>query len=134
MCSVKEYVAIEDFCGNGIGGFFTIKKGDKCTATEKVIFYKKIPICLISSQIAFDFFSRNDDGEGVYRGEIIKQIKSNLSERNQKYQIRWNRIWREKWVRVYKKERPNNFWVWNFDFYNAEIDSLIRILRLIEEV
>lgn len=89
-------------------------------------------ICYPTSQDAFDYFSQNDDGRGRERGELVGAILSKLQKRNNGYQSRWGRVWEDPLCRKYKRPEHEDFWIWNYDFYNAPVEDLRYILKLVE--
>ena len=95
------------------------------------LIYEKTPLCKDSSQIAYDYFSRNDDGNGLERGKLVQSIISTLSERDPDYQNRWDKIWDDESLRKFKRVEFADDWIWNFEFYNAEIEDLRYIADLV---
>ena len=87
------------------------------------------------SQNAYDYFARNDDGKGLERGKLTAEIIKLLNNRNDgKYQDRWDRIWGDLSLLKYKRPEHDDYWLWNFDFFNASIEELNRIKSMILEV
>ena len=89
-------------------------------------------LCSITSQNAYDFFSRNDDGHGLERGKLVHDIRSTLERRDAKYQSRWDRLWADEGANKLRRTEHDDYWLWSFAFYNADVNELRRISRLLE--
>lgn len=89
------------------------------------------PLCGITSQNAYDFFSQNDDGMGLERGDLVGRILSKLQKRDAGYQARWNKVWGDSRCQKYKRPEHEDHWIWNFDFYNGPVEDLRYIAALI---
>lgn len=89
-------------------------------------------LCSITSQNAFDYFSRNDDGNGLKRGNLVREIKSQLEKRDGKYQDRWDVVWSDSVANRLRKKDSPDFWIWSTEFYNADIFELQHIENLIK--
>ena len=89
-------------------------------------------LCSITSQNAYDFFSRNDDGMGLERGKLVQDIRSTLERRDAKYQSRWDRLWADEGANKLRRTDHEDYWIWSFAFYNADVNELRRISRLLE--
>lgn len=89
-------------------------------------------LCSITSQNAYDFFSRNDDGHGLERGKLVQDIRSTLERRDAKYQSRWDRLWADEGANKLRRTEHEDYWLWSFAFYNADVNELRRICQLLE--
>ena len=89
-------------------------------------------LCSITSQNAYDFFSRNDDGHGLERGKLVHDIRSTLERRDAKYQARWDRLWADEGANKLRRTDHEDYWLWSYAFYNAGVNELRRIRRLLE--
>ncbi len=126
-----RYITTNRFKKKSISGDVNIPYGTELMEKDKILYLEEKPICSIYSQNAYDYFSINDDNNGLERGKLIKQIINKLSKKDKNYQKRWDKIWDDKICQKYKKDIESNYWLWNFYFYNAEIESLRYILNLI---
>ena len=88
-------------------------------------------LCSITSQNAYDFFSRNDDGHGLERGKLVHDIRRTLERRDAKHQARWDKLWADEVANRLRRKDSPDFWIWSFDFYNADIPDLKHIANLI---
>lgn len=91
-------------------------------------------LCSVTSQNAFDFFSRNDDGRGLERGKLVEEITSRLEKRDARHQARWDFLWADAVANRLRRQDHADFWVWGQAFYQADIRDLEHILKLIKEV
>ena len=89
-------------------------------------------LCSITSQNAYDFFSRNDDGFGKERGKLVHDIMCTLERRDAKYQSRWDRLWADEGANKLRRTEHEDYWLWSFAFYNADVNELRRICQLLE--
>ena len=89
-------------------------------------------LCSITSQNAYDFFSRNDDGHGLERGKLVEEITSRMEKRDAKHQARWDKLWADAGANRLRRADHKDFWVWNHNFYNADVNELRRIRLLLE--
>ena len=88
-------------------------------------------LCSVTSQNAYDFFSRNDDGSGLERGKLVEEITSRMEKRDAKHQARWDALWADEVANRLRRKDSPDFWIWSFDFYNADISDLRHIANLI---
>lgn len=98
---------------------------------EGVLYFEGNPLCVSSSQNAYDYFSRNDDGFGLERGKLTADIIKTLSKRDAKHQERWDKVWEDETCQQYKRVEHQDYWLWNHGFYNASIEHLRYIAGLI---
>ena len=91
-------------------------------------------LCSVTSQNAFDFFSRNDDGRGMERGKLVEEITSRLEKRDARPQARGDSLWADAVANRLRRQDHADFWVWGQAFYQADIQDLEHILKLIKEV
>ena len=69
-----EYIAHRRFQRRALGGEVNIRRGDSLQEINGILFFNNIPICLASCQAAKEHFSRNDDGQGLQRGDLTYEI------------------------------------------------------------
>lgn len=75
-----EYITHHDFSGNSISGEVSIKRGETLIFMGITLYYKERPVCVARSYNGTTHFSRNDDGNGLERGDITYAIA--YGERN----------------------------------------------------
>ena len=88
-------------------------------------------LCSITSQNAYDYFSRDDDGLGEERGKLVQDIRRTLERRDAKHQARWDALWADAVANRLRRKDSQDFWIWSFDFYNADIPDLKHLANLI---
>lgn len=119
----------------GCGENVNIPYGTALTVQGGFLVWKNKLMCADTSQIAYDYFSHNDDGRGKERGELVSAILLRLEKNPNKpdpaYQERWNRIWEDPFCQRFKRPEHEDHWIWNYDFYNAQVEDLQYIFRLI---
>lgn len=129
------YVVNKRFKGKCICGDVNLPYGTKCNVLNGCIVYNGKMICYVTSQNAYDYFSRDDDGKGLERGNLIHTITKLLEKQDKKYQDRWDEIWNdEEKLGKFRRKEHKDHWIWNFDFYNAEIKDLNYILNKIKSI
>ena len=89
------------------------------------------PICFTTSENAHQYFARNDDGQGVERGKLMQSIQRKLAKRDGAYQGRWDKVWEDKICAKYRRKEYDDFWLWNHEFFNAGIEDLKYIAKLV---
>lgn len=119
----------------GCGENVNIPYGTALTTQGGFLVWKNKLMCADTSQIAYDYFSQNDDGRGKERGELVSAILLRLEKNPNKpdpaHQERWNRIWEDPFCQRFKRPEHEDHWIWNYEFYNAQVEDLQYIFRLI---
>lgn len=95
------------------------------------LIYQGKHLCAVTSQNAHDYFSLDDDGRGLERGGLVDAIKTRLAKRDGSYQARWDKVWGAPVCQRYRRADHDDFWLWNHDFYNAPVEDLQSIARLV---
>lgn len=88
-------------------------------------------LCAVTSKNAHDYFARDDDGNGAERGKLIDRIMKKLGPRENKQEKRWSLIWNDPICEKYRRKDHEDFWCWNHAFYEAQIEDLRYIAKLI---
>lgn len=127
-----EYVCFRRFKGNAICGEVNIPKASLLYIDNDYLIYNADVICTNSSQNCYEYFSRNDDGNGIKRGELTQKIIKKLAKRDSKYQERWDKIWSDMSLLKFKRKEFDDYWLWNHEFYNASINDLEYIYNKIK--
>lgn len=126
-----KYIVYKRFKDKALCGEINIPALTECEERNGVIFLKNKPLCFITSENAHSHFAINDDGKGLERGNLIQTILATLKCKDENYQNRWDRIWEDEVSQRYKRIEHPNHWLWNHDFFCANIDDLKHILNLI---
>ena len=115
-----------------------IPYGSILIAQDGFLLWEGEPLCVETSENAHAFFSRNDDGQGQHRGELVTVIlavlenRPGMSEkRRAKRQSRWDKVWADSLCQRYKRTEHEDFWLWSHEFYDAPVEDLRYIARLI---
>lgn len=127
----KNYLCRKRARFDGISGQVNIPYGTALICQDGFLMHQNKPLCGITSQNAYDFFSQNDDGMGRERGDLVGRILSRLQKRDYGYQARWNKVWEDARCQKYKRPEHEDHWIWNFDFYNGPVEDLRHIAGLI---
>lgn len=127
----KNYLCRKRARFDGISGQVNIPYGTALICQDGFLMHQNKPLCGITSQNAYDFFSQNDDGVGRERGDLVGRILSRLQKRDSGYQARWNKVWEDARCQKYKRPEHEDHWIWNFDFYNGPVEDLRHIAGLI---
>lgn len=119
----------------GCGENVNIPYGTALTVQGGFLVWRNKLMCADTSQVAYDYFSQNDDGRGKERGELVSTIllllKKNHNKPDPRYKERWNRIWNDPFCQRFKRPEHEDHWIWNYEFYNAQVEDLQYIFRLI---
>lgn len=122
-----EYITHRRFKQAAICGDVNISAMSKCELIGGLICFDKKPICVATSENAHNYFMRNDDGNGMHRGDLIISIKHLL----QKDTSKWGKVWEDETCLKYKRPEHKDHWLWNHSFYNADIADLEYIFKLV---
>lgn len=126
-----QYVARKRARFHSFGREVNIPWGTVLKEQGGSLFWKGKLLCGVTSQNAYDYFSRDDDGQGELRGQLVGAILGRLEKRNNGYQDRWNKVWADAKCQQYRNLKHEDWWVWNYDFYNAPIPDLQYIAMLV---
>lgn len=127
----KIYICRKRAKFKAICGQVNIRYGTILNCQGGFLVLNDLPVCSVTSQNAYDFFSQNDDGMGRERGDLVGRILSRLQKRDSGYQARWNNVWADARCQKYKRPEQEDHWIWNHDFYNGPIEDLRHIAGLI---
>ena len=127
-----EYICFRRFKGNAICGEVNIPKASLLYIDNDYLIYNADVICANSSQNCYEYVSRNDDGNGIKRGELTQKIIKKLAKRDSKYQERWDKIWSDMSLLKFNRKEFDDYWLWNHEFYNASINDLEYIYNKIK--
>lgn len=125
------YIVHTDFHGKAISGEVNLPAGTECTEIDGTIYHDFKAICRATSQNAYQYFSRNNDGHGLERGKLIKTIKSALASQDEHHDERWRRLMTDPVCQQFDKNPDGDVWEWNLAFYNASIAALQYIADLV---
>ncbi len=128
----KRYIARKRARFKGCNGRqVNIPYGSALEERDGFLLWNGEPVCVDTSQNAYDYFSRDDDGQGQERGALVGAILSRLEKRDKDHQARWNKVWPDAVCQKYRRPEHEDFWLWSYDFYNAPVDDLRHIAALV---
>lgn len=125
------YVTVKRAKFKGISGPVNLPYGTQVECENGFIRKDGKKICRITSHNAHEFFSPDDDGNGLERGELVHAIKKTLENRDAEYQARWDKVWEDGLCQKYKRIEHEDFWLWNHEFFCAPLCDLWHIARLV---
>lgn len=126
-----DYITIKRTRFNSISGPVNLPYGTAVECTDGVLTIEGQPLCADHSQNAYDFFARNDDGHGLERGKLTQAIRKKLEKRDKQYENRWYKVWTDPRCKQFKRPEHADYWLWNYEFFNAEIPDLRHIAALV---
>lgn len=126
-----QYVARKRARFHSFGREVNIPWGAVLEEQDGSLFWKGKLLCRVTSQNAYDYFSRDDDCRGKLRGQLVGAIKDRLEKRDKGYQARWDKVWADPKCQQYKRPEHEDWWVWSYAFYNAPISDLQYIAALV---
>lgn len=126
-----EYIVHKRFKRKALCGEVNLPALTLCEETDGMIRYHGKDICYCKSNNAHQYFARNDDGNGMLRGNLTQSIEKTLGTPDDQYETRWNAVWRDAICKSYKRIEFADSWYWSHEFYNADISDLQHIARLI---
>lgn len=131
----NEYLVTKRCKKKASCGDINLPFGTKCFVNGVVICCDKGEICYIASNSAFKYFTQNDDGCAILRRKLIDSIFDVINRSNQNvagYDEKWDKIWNDSTCLKYRREECGDDWLWNYDFYNADIADLRYIAKLVD--
>lgn len=117
------------------GKKYDIKRGEEFVTIGHYIATGPEAICAVRSDDAFHYFSRNDDNNGLKRGELTYKIA--FSERHNKEDgFRFSPKERELLVEKYSKfiDISFDFIIFTYEFFNADIEELEQLIKDLESL
>lgn len=138
--SHNTYMVRKRFKGDAMCGAVNLPYGTLVICSDGVICTKEgKPLCLDTSQNAYDYFSHNDDGQAALRANLVQSIIEALESPSKdavpktviQHKEAWKRVWADPVCNSCRRSEYEDFWIWNYDFYNAEISILRHINKLV---
>ena len=123
-----EYIVHKRFCGKAICGNVDLPVMTVCDSTAGFIHSGEQVYCFEKSENAHQYFARNDDGKGLERGNLTQRIMAILQSGKQEL---WDRVWDDELCQKYRRSEFKDYWLWNHEFFNAEISDLRHIAALV---
>ena len=113
MVEHSSYIARKRARFSAFGIPINIPWGTHLTAQEGFIYLGEQPLCTVTSQIAFDYFTQDDDGKGQERGVLLESIIARLRPKNERddCQRRWDCVWGDPLCQKYRRPEHEDFWL-----------------------
>lgn len=130
-----KFITHQRYKGNTVCGAVNIPAMTEVVEEGGLIFYNSLPVCTAHSKVGTTHFCRNDDGCGMERGRLTKEIMKQLVRHGREdsdNDSRWDKIWSDELCQKYKRPDFEDYWLWDDSFFQAPIDDLQYILRLIK--
>lgn len=120
------------FCGN-----VNFPYGTVCESQNGFISKDGNSLVLTESELAHQYFARDDDGCGLERGKLTQEILEKLNpyrdpKKEAARQKAWGRIWNDPKISKFRMREHADHWLWNHAFFNADISDLKYILSIIQ--
>ena len=126
-----KYIVHKRFKGKALCGDINLPAMTVCECDGTVIRHNDNNICFVKSENAHRFFALDEDGMGTERGKLTQAIQKTLSRRDSGYQERWDKVWDDEICQPYRRKEHVDYWLWNHDFFNADISNLRHIAELV---
>lgn len=108
------------------GDAYNFRRETEFETIGDFIAYENKAVCSIRSADAYMYFARNDDGKGLERGRLTYAIAYSERTPNKNDKFRFTPEERDILCAEYGYflEKDLDFIVFNYDFFNAEIEEL----------
>lgn len=127
----SRYVARKRARFNAVCGMVNIPYGTVLQRAGDYLVLNGQEICMVTSKRAHDFFSQDDDGNGVERGKFVGAITAALERRDAARDTRWGKVWNSALCQKYRRAEHEEVWLWHHDFFNAPVEDLRSIAALV---
>ncbi len=126
-----KYITHKRFRGQAICGTVNIPAMTECDTENEFLVLDGKKICVVFSENAHIYFAINEDRCGIQRGRLTSEITKTLTTKDDKYDARWEKVWGDKLCHKYRRHEHPDHWLWNHNFYNADIKDLEYIKSII---
>ena len=126
-----RYIVHRRFKDNALCGKVNLPATTVCECDQSIISYQGKPLCFNTSENAHQYFAIDEDGMGLTRGKLTQAIQKALAKRDDDYQKRWDKVWEDKLCQPFKRKEYADFWLWNQGFFDADINTLRHIAKLV---
>lgn len=126
-----KYVVHKRFKAKALCGEVNLPARTACECENGVITHHGNKLCFFTSSNAHQFFASDEDGMGMVRGKLTQAIQKTLGKRDKHHQDRWDKVWDDPVCQAYKRDDDDERWLWNHDFFGADILTLRHIAHLV---
>lgn len=135
-----KYITRRRYKKKCIQGNVNLPFGTTLYSIGNMIYYNNKPVCLDTSQDAFDYLVSNEDDQGLLRIKLIDYILEHTSSKyqnnNSLYEKIWEKIWSTEKYQKLRRQDHEDRWLWYKEFYIADIDllqMLVNDIKIIEQ-
>ena len=135
-----KYIVRKRYKKRCIQGYLNLPFGTKVESYDDIIYYNNKPVCMDTSQDAFDYFVSDDDSQGLERIKLVNWILDHTDIDKVKDKTKYEKIWGMIWSNIkyhkFKRQDINDRWFWDKGFYTAKIEdlqSLVNDIKIIEQ-
>ena len=132
-----EYICHKRFKGIGASGKeYLIRRKEKLQSVGRFISLGAEAVCVPSSENAYKYFARNDDGNGLRRGELTYRIAYSPRHPNKDNGFRFTDAEVEMLETEYAHflRQDTDTLIFNYGFFNAEIEELEELAKRLEVI
>ena len=122
-----QYITVKRYKRDDGRGMFNIPYGTELEEHGGTLYHNGKAVCGDRSAVMRAYFRRNDDGRGMEREKLVREIFAALAEKPE----RWAAVERDGVCQSYRKGGNGAFWLWSIDFFNAEIADLEHIRDIV---
>lgn len=126
-----KYIVHTKFKSKAICGDVNLPAMTACECNGTVITHEGRPISFVKSENAHQYFAIDEDGMGMVRGRLTQDIQKTLAKRDDEHQSRWDKVWEDEICRSFKRDDYDDYWLWNHEFFNADVETLRYIAKLV---
>ena len=121
-----QYITVKRYKRDNNRGRFNIPYGTEIEEHDGLLWYNGKDICGDHSAVMREYFRRNDDGRGLERENLVQAINKSLHDDQL-----WPVVWEDGLCQKYRKKAQADYWLWAIEFFNAPIEDLEYIVKLI---
>ena len=112
MINVIKYVTTKRTRFKSISGDINLPYNTEVELDGQFLTYNGNKLCLVTSNNSHTYFATNYDGNGLKRGKLTSNIINTLSNRDDNYQNRWDKVWNDELCAKYRRPEHKDFWLW----------------------
>lgn len=126
------YIVCKLFNGKSISGIVNLPVNTELEKRDNLLLYNNKPICYITSQNCYDYFSNNADGKGKQRFNLVNKIKAELERLANEYNELFIKLYTDEENLPDIKPIETNVTL-NYEFYNKPVNELQSIYDKLKE-
>ena len=128
-----KYITWKRFRRNGINGaHFNLPWGTELEKKDDgILYHEGKPVAVARSFASHEHFARNDDGEGIRRGELSSAIIKALGGNTRETTPEWEAVFDDPVCQNLRRKEHEDYWLWDDSFFQAPIEDLEHIAGLV---